>query len=69
MPVSSTTCASTKPSFLSVLPRPELVVYTYETKLPPPYSRSLATSLPGSTRQEAAFSLSTCPLQPSFSTQ
>ncbi|GKV27455.1 hypothetical protein SLEP1_g36627 [Rubroshorea leprosula] len=52
MRVSSTPCASTKPSFLSVLPRPELVVFPYETKLPPPHSRSLATSLPGSAPRE-----------------
>ncbi|GLT90455.1 hypothetical protein SLE2022_083870 [Rubroshorea leprosula] len=69
MPVSATPCASTKPSFLSVLPRPELVVFPYETKLPPAHSRSLATSLPGSARQEAAVSLFTCPLHPPFSTQ
>ncbi|GKV27413.1 hypothetical protein SLEP1_g36586 [Rubroshorea leprosula] len=45
MAASCTPCASTKPSFLSMLPRPELVVFPYETKLPPPHSRSLATSL------------------------
>ncbi|GKV27447.1 hypothetical protein SLEP1_g36619 [Rubroshorea leprosula] len=61
MPVSSTPCASIKPSFLSVLPRLELVVFPYETKLPPLHSRSLATSPPGSARQDAALAFSPAP--------
>ncbi|GLT90462.1 hypothetical protein SLE2022_083930 [Rubroshorea leprosula] len=63
MPMSSIPCAS----FLSVLRHPELVVFPYETKLPPPHSRSLATSLPGSAHQEATFRLFTCLLHPPLS--